>query len=89
MFGAAGVREAGAGMGITARRAHVRLRASGGPPAGSVSLGLTHLHAAAADFRFSAMAIAAARGNATQQGRRVAKKRKRAGEKANCGAKQT
>ena len=83
MFGAAGVRESRAGMGIAARRAHVRLGATSGPPAGRVFLGLAHLHAAAVDFGFSAMAVAAARGNATQQGGRVGKKRKRPGEEAN------
>lgn len=83
MFGAPRMREAGAGMGIAARRAHVRLGTTGGPPSIRVLLGLTHFDATAANFGFSAMAIAASRGNAAQKGRRVCEKRKRAGEEAN------
>lgn len=88
MFSAAGMRKARAGVGIAARRAHVRLGASGGPPAGRVFLGLAHLHAAAADAGFCAAAIAASCGDAAQKGRRIRKKGKRAGEEANCAAEE-
>ena len=83
MFGAARMREAGAGMGIAARRAHVRLGATGGPPSIRVLLGLTHFDATAANLGFSAMAVATTCGDATQQGRRVGEKRKCTGEEAN------
>src|SRR5690242_10925467 len=46
VFRAAGVRESRAGMGITRRGVHVRLRATGRPPAVGVSFGLAHLHTA-------------------------------------------
>ena len=78
MFCAVRVLVARASVRVAAGRAHVRLGATGGPPAVRVFLGLAHFHAAAADFGFGAVAIAAARGGGTQQGRRVCKKRKRA-----------
>ena len=79
VFRAAGMREARAGVRVAARRAHVRLRATGGPPAGAIFLGLAHFHAGAVCFGFRAMAVATARGNAAQQGRRVSQERQRAG----------
>ncbi len=82
MFGAAGVRVARAGVRVATRRAHVRLGATGGPPAGCVFLGLAHFHAAAARFGFGAVAVAAASWDGAEQGRRVGKKRKRTGEQA-------
>lgn len=75
-------------MGVAARRAHVRLGATGSPPAVRVFFGLTHFYTAAADFGFGTVAVAAARGDASQEGRRVRKKRQRASEKANGRPKQ-
>ena len=83
MFGAARMREPRAGVGIAARGTHVRLGATGGPPAVSVFLGLAHFHAAAADFGFRASAIATAGRSAAQQRRRVSKEWERAGEQTN------
>src|SRR5690242_11738949 len=77
-----------AGVGVAAWRAQVRLGATGGPPAVGIFFGLAHFHAAAADFGFRAVAIAAARGDGAQQGRRVSEKRQRAGEEANCRAEE-
>ena len=82
VFGAVRVRISRAGVRVAARRAHVRLGATGGPPAGRVFLGLAHFHAPAAHFGFRAAAIAVVGGGGTKQGRRVSKKRKRAGEEA-------
>ena len=84
VFRAAGMREARAGVRVAARRAHVRLRATGSPPARRVSLGLTHLHAAAAHFGFGAVAIAAASGGGAEQRRRVRNEWQRTGEEGNC-----
>ena len=84
MFSAAGMGEAGAGVGIVAWSAHVRLGATGGPPAVRVFLGFTHFHAAAAHFGLRAVAVAAARGCGPHQGRCVGKKRQRASQKADC-----
>lgn len=81
--------EARAGVRIAARRTHVGLGAAGGPPVVRVFLGLAHLHAAAPRFGFRAVAIAAARGGASQQGRRIGKKRKGASEQTNQGAEQS
>lgn len=88
MFGAAGMRESRAGMGIAARGAHVRLGATGGPPARRIFLGLAHFHAAAARFGLSAVAVAAACWDGAEQRRSVGKKRKRTGKKANDRAEQ-
>ena len=66
----------------------MRLSATAGPPAIRVFLGFAHLHAAAADFGFGAVAVAAASGDVLQEGRRVRKKRQRGGEKANDCAKE-
>lgn len=46
VFGAAGMRESGTGVGIIRRRAHMGLGTPGGAPAGSVALRIAHLHAA-------------------------------------------
>ena len=81
--------ESRAGVRIAARRAHVGLGATGGPPTVRVFFGLAHLHAAAAHFGFRAVAIATARGDAAQQGRRVGKKRERAGEQTNRSGEQS
>lgn len=88
MFGAAGMGEAGAGVGVAARRAHVRLCATGGPPAVRVFFGLTHFYAASSDFGFGTVAVTAARGDAPQEGRRIGEKRQRASEKAKGRPKQ-
>lgn len=88
MFGAAGMGEAGTGVGVAARRAHVRLGTTGGPPAVRVFLGLANFYAASADFGFGTVAVAAARGDASQEGRRVRKERQGASEKANGRPKQ-
>ena len=88
VLGAVRVRIARAGVGVAARGAQVRLGATGGPPTIRVFLGFTHLHAAAADFGFGAVAVAAASGDVLQEGRRVRKKRQRGGEKANDCAKE-
>ena len=82
VFGAAGMGEARAGVGIAARGAHVRLGATGGPPAGRVFLRPAHFHAAATHFGFGAVAVTAASWDGAEQGRSVRKKRKRANEKA-------
>ena len=82
MFCAVRVLVARASVRVAAGRAHVRLGATGGPPAVRVFLGLAHFHASVADFGFRAVAIAAARGGATEHGGGVRKKRKCAGEKA-------
>ena len=60
VFGAARMREPRTGVGVAARRAKVRLGASGGPPAIRIFPGLAHFYAAAAHFGFSAVAIATA-----------------------------
>ena len=73
-------------MRVAARGAHVRLGATGGPPAVRIFLRLAHFHATAADFGFRAVAIAAAGGGGPEQGRRVGKKWKRAGEEAEGGS---
>lgn len=88
MFGSVRVRIARAGVGVATRGAQVRLGATGGPPTIRVFLGFTHLHAAAADFGFGAVAIAASSGDALKEGRRVRKKRHCGGEKANDRAKE-
>ncbi len=71
MLGAAGMREPRAGVRIIGRRLHVGFGASCCPPAGSISLRIAHLHAAASQVRFRTMAVAAACGNSSQQCGRV------------------
>ena len=84
VFCAARMRISRAGVGVAARRAHVRLGATSGPPAIRIFPGLAHFHTAAAGLGFRALAITAPRGGATQRGRRVGKKRQRTG-KEECG----
>ena len=86
MFSAAGMRVPRAGVGIASWCAHVRFRATGGPPTVRVFPRLAHLHAAAAHFGFRTMAIATACGDAAEQRRRVGEKGKRPGEQTNYGA---
>jgi len=80
MLGAAGMREAGAGIRIVGGRLHVGLRALCRPPARGISLRIAHLHAAASEARFRTAAVATACGNTSQQRRDVREKCRRAGQ---------
>jgi hypothetical protein len=68
VFGAAGVGEAGAGVGIVGGGLHVGFHAGYGPPAVGIALRSAHSCAAAARMRFRAMAIALGEWNTAQHG---------------------
>ena len=67
MLGAVSMREPWASMRIMRWRLHMKLRAFCCPPARDVSLRIAHLHAAASQVRFRAMAVAPACRNTPQQ----------------------
>jgi hypothetical protein len=75
MFGATGVWQPRAGVRIVGGCLHMRLRAFGRPPARGAPLRIAHLHTAASEVRFRAMAVAPAGRNTPQQGRRVGQER--------------
>ena len=88
VFRSPGMRESRPGVGVASRRAHMRLRASRRPPPICISLGLAHLHAAAAQVRFCTAAITASCRDTVQQRGRIGQQRQGAGEQANLCAEQ-
>jgi len=83
MLGAVRMRELWASMRIMRWRLHMKLRAFCCPPARDISLRIAHLHAAASQVRFRAMAVAPACRNTLKQCGCVRKERQRAGQENN------
>ncbi len=80
MFGTPRMRESRACVRIAGRCMQVWLGAASRPRARSAFFRVTHFYAASTQVRFCAMAVASSRRNMTQQGARVGKQRKRAGQ---------
>ena len=83
MLGAVSMGEPWASMRIMRWRLHMKLRAFCCPPARDISLRIAHLHAAASQVRFRAMAVAPACRNTLKQCGCVRKERQRAGQENN------
>lgn len=81
-----GMWESRSGVRVVPRRAHVRLRATLGPPARRIFLGFAHLYATALELRFRTLAVAASRRGTAQQCWGVGKQVWREGKQANSRA---
>jgi len=84
MLGAAGMRESRAGIRILGRLPQAGFRALADVPAGSISLRITHPHAATRQAYFRTMAVAAAPGNSSQQCRCVGANGERGDQESRC-----